>query len=75
MRDEGIQRAAVGALSEIAVDPEGAEQIEREGASAPLTSLLHSTNEGIGRRNISLINACILFYYISCLCCGCIVLP
>ena len=48
-RHEGIQRSAVGALSELALDPEGAEQIEREGASTPLTDLLHSTNEGIGK--------------------------
>lgn len=48
MRNEGIQRAAVGALSELALDSEGAEQIEREGASTPLTDLLHSNNEGIG---------------------------
>ncbi len=47
-RNEGIQRAAVGALSELALDPEGAEQIERENANVPLTELLHSTNEGIG---------------------------
>ena len=47
-RHEGIQRAAVGALSELALDPEGADQIEREKASEPLTELLHSTNEAIG---------------------------
>lgn len=48
MRNEGIQRVAVGALSELATDPEGAEQIEREGAPAPLNDLLHSHNEAIG---------------------------
>lgn len=48
MRNEGIQRAAVGALTELALDPEGVEQIEREGAPTPLADLLHSTNEGIG---------------------------
>jgi catenin beta 1 len=47
MSDERIQRAAVGALSELALDPEGADQIEREGACDPLASLLHSKNEGI----------------------------
>ena len=39
----------MGALSELALDPEGAEQIERESARVPLTELLHSTNEGIGK--------------------------
>lgn len=38
----------MGALSELATDPEGAEQIERENANVPLTELLHSNNEGIG---------------------------
>ena len=50
MRNEGIQRAAVGGLSELALDPEGAEQIEREGAPTPLGELLHSPNEGIGNQ-------------------------
>ena len=38
----------MGALSELALDPEGAEQIERENANVPLTELLQSNNEGIG---------------------------
>ena len=54
MRNEGIQRAAVGGLSELALDPEGAEQIEREGAPTPLGELLHSPNEGIGNYNINI---------------------
>lgn len=33
----------------MAVDPEGAEQVERENATAPLTELLQSTNEGVGK--------------------------
>lgn len=75
MRDENIQRAAVGALSELAVDPEGAEQIEREGASAPLTNLLHSTNEGIGKRRYTFRERCLYLFSFSCLCCCSIVLP
>lgn len=43
---ENIQRVAAGVLCELAADKEGAEQIEREGATAPLTELLHSRNEG-----------------------------
>lgn len=33
-------------LCELAADKEGAEMIEAEGATAPLTELLHSRNEG-----------------------------
>lgn len=43
---ENIQRVAAGALCELAADKEGAEMIEHEGATAPLTELLHSRNEG-----------------------------
>ncbi len=32
----------------MAQDPEGAILIERENATAPLTELLHSRNEGVG---------------------------
>ena len=39
---------AAGVLCELAADKEGAEMIEREGATAPLTELLHSRNEGVG---------------------------
>lgn len=45
---ENIQRVAAGVLCELAQDKEVAEAIEAEGASAPLTELLHSRNEGVG---------------------------
>ena len=45
---ENIQRVAAGVLCELAADKEGAEIIEQEGATAPLTELLHSRNEGVG---------------------------
>ena len=45
---ENITRVAAGVLCEMAQDPEGAAQIERENATAPLTELLHSHNEGVG---------------------------
>lgn len=38
-----------GVLCELAQDKEGAEIIEQEGATAPLTELLHSRNEGVGK--------------------------
>ncbi|XP_014244094.1 armadillo segment polarity protein-like isoform X3 [Cimex lectularius] len=44
---ENIQRVAAGVLCELALDKEGAELIEQEGATAPLTELLHSRNEGV----------------------------
>lgn len=44
---ENIQRVAAGVLCELAHDKEGAEIIEQEGATAPLTELLHSRNEGV----------------------------
>lgn len=44
---ENIQRVAAGVLCELAADKEGAEMIEHEGATAPLTELLHSRNEGM----------------------------
>lgn len=34
-------------LCELAADKEGAEIIEQEGATGPLTDLLHSRNEGV----------------------------
>jgi hypothetical protein len=43
---ENIQRVAAGVLCEPAADKEGAEMIEQEGATSPLTELLHSRNEG-----------------------------
>ncbi|XP_033219607.1 armadillo segment polarity protein-like [Belonocnema kinseyi] len=44
---ENIQRVAAGVLCELAAEKEGAEMIEQEGATAPLTELLHSRNEGV----------------------------
>merc|ERR1711997_1205469 len=44
---ENIQRVAAGVLCELAADKEGADMIETEGATAPLTELLHSRNEGV----------------------------
>jgi catenin beta 1 len=44
---ENIQRVAAGVLCELAADKEGADLIEREGATATLTELLHSRNEGV----------------------------
>ena len=46
---ENIQRVAAGVLCELAADKEGAVMIEQEGATAPLTELLHSRNEGVGK--------------------------
>lgn len=48
---ENIQRVAAGVLCELAQDKEAAEAIEAEGATAPLTELLHSRNEGVGELN------------------------
>ncbi len=39
---ENVQRVAAGVLCELAADREGAQMIEGEGATAPLTELLHS---------------------------------
>lgn len=49
---ENIQRVAAGVLCELAADKEGAEMIEQEGATAPLTELLHSRNEGVGKDQV-----------------------
>ena len=40
------KRVAAGVLCELATDKEASEIIEQEGATAPLTELLHSRNEG-----------------------------
>ena len=48
---ENIQRVAAGVLCELAADKEGASMIETEGATAPLTELLHSRNEGVGEKS------------------------
>ena len=45
---ENIQHVAAGVLCELASEKEGAEMIEHEGATAPLTELLHCRNEGVG---------------------------
>lgn len=44
---ENIQRVAAGVLCELAQDREAAELVDQEGATAPLTEMLHSMNEGI----------------------------
>ena len=49
---ENIQRVAAGVLCELAADKEGASMIETEGATAPLTELLHSRNEGVGEATL-----------------------
>ncbi|TRY61619.1 hypothetical protein TCAL_09102 [Tigriopus californicus] len=54
---ENIQRVAAGVLCELAADKEGAQMIESEGATAPLTELLHSRNEGVGYDGIPPIDA------------------
>ena len=46
---ENIQHVAASVLCELAADKEGAEMIEQEGATGPLTELLHSRNEGVGK--------------------------
>lgn len=64
---ENIQRVAAGVLCELASDKEGADMIEQEGATAPLTELLHSRNEGVGklllcqREILSIYNVCFCF--------------
>ena len=50
---ENIQRVAAGVLCELAADKEGAALIENEGATAPLTELLHSRNEGVGKSDFT----------------------
>jgi catenin beta 1 len=40
---------AAGVLCELSADKEGAIMIEGDGATAPLTELLHSRNEGVGK--------------------------
>ncbi|OQR70167.1 armadillo segment polarity protein-like [Tropilaelaps mercedesae] len=44
---ENVQRVAVSVLSELATDREGADQIEADGATGPLTELLRSGNEAV----------------------------
>ena len=54
---ENIQRVAAGVLCELAADKEGAALIENEGATAPLTELLHSRNEGVGNKQLPALNS------------------
>ena len=68
---ENIQRVAAGVLCELAADKEGASMIETEGATAPLTELLHSRNEGVGEisqafRFIFIPNASFFSHLCSC---------
>ena len=51
---ENVQRVAAGVLCELAADKEGAQMIESEGATAPLTELLHSRNEGVGEYELGI---------------------
>lgn len=44
---EAVQRVAVATLCELAAEKEGADKIEQEGATIPLTNLLNSRNEAI----------------------------
>ena len=46
--NENIQRVATGVLCELAAEKEGADSIEQEGATAPLSQLAHSCNEAVG---------------------------
>ena len=48
---------AAGVLCELAADKEGAQMIEGEGATAPLTELLHSRNEGVGKTSSNILIA------------------
>ena len=52
---ENVQRVAAGVLCELASDKEGAVIIETEGATAPLTELLHSRNEGVGKQFVLIV--------------------
>ncbi len=51
---------AAGVLCELAAEKEGAEIIEQEGATAPLTELLHSRNEGVGKYQDNHLNAAVI---------------
>ena len=67
---ENIQRVAAGVLCELAADKEGAAMIEQEGATAPLTELLHSRNEGVGRlpTKMAKFSLCCLHYRVIYCC-------
>ena len=63
---ENVQRVAAGVLCELATDKEGAVIIESEGATAPLTELLHSRNEGVGKSRFLLSFFLRFFPHIFC---------
>lgn len=71
---ENIQRVAAGVLCELAQDKEAAESIEAEGATAPLTELLHSRNEGVGECALGITvgkhaHPCMNLHIFCCSCC------
>ena len=49
---ENIQRVAAGVLCELAQDKNKADIIESEGADAPLSELINSKNEGVGKTRV-----------------------
>ena len=53
---------AAGVLCELALEKESAEVIEQEGATSPLTELLHSRNDAVGallaRTDVGLSDVC-----------------
>lgn len=49
---EMITRVAAGVLCELSQDPQVAALIEKQNATAPLTELLHSRNEAIGKLGV-----------------------
>lgn len=53
---DNIVRVSAGLLCELAQEADSAAEIERENASARLTDLLHSHNEGIGMSSFDVIN-------------------
>ena len=75
---ENVQRVAAGVLCELASDKEGAVIIETEGATAPLTELLHSRNEGVGKQFVLIVQIfakvwkkiMIVYFFFSNICCG-----
>ncbi|UYV74419.1 CTNNB1 [Cordylochernes scorpioides] len=46
---ENIQRVAAGVLCELANDKEGADMIETEGGTGPLTQLIHCRSDAVGK--------------------------
>lgn len=62
---ENIQRVAAGVLCELAQDKEAAEAIEAEGATAPLTELLHSRNEGVGEYTQMRCIICFFYFLVA----------